>query len=393
MTFNLPKGSIDATGIHVPTYDELRAALVAGVQGIYGADVYLANDSQDGELISLVAQAAVDCYGFGVMVYAGFDPGAAMGVPLSRVVKINGIARKVPTQTTVLLRLIGRAGLVITDGSVADDFGNVFLLPSSVTIPDSGETTVTGVCSVAGSVVARAGTVTNILTPTAGWQSVTNDSDAVVGAPLESDGELRLRQERSTMIPATSPYEALLGAVNSLPGVTDLKIYENDTDLPDAYGIPAHSVAVVVQGGDAQQIADTIARTKTQGIATYGRSTVVSYNSAGVPDKIRFSARVDVPVLVIVRLTALVGFTTDIQAVVRTSIIDWINALPLGKTVGRRFLFMPAQLNAGAGSETFRLLDVLIERVGNVPGAVDLPMAYYEKAACSTDNVSVVIVP
>lgn len=393
MTFNLPKGSIDATGIHVPTYDELRAALVAGVQGIYGADIYLANDSQDGELISLVAQAAVDCYGFGVMVYAGFDPGAAMGVPLSRVVKINGIARKVPTQTTVLLRLIGRAGLVITDGSVADDFGNVFLLPASVTIPDSGETTVTGVCSVAGSVVARAGTVTNILTPTAGWQSVTNDGDAVVGAPLESDGELRLRQERSTMIPATSPYEALLGALKSLVGVTDLKIYENDTDLPDAYGIPAHSLAVVVRGGDAQAIADAIATTKNQGVSTYGRSTVVSVNTAGVPDNIHFSSRVDVPVLVTIRLTALAGFTSDIETIIRDTVIAWVNALPLGKTVGRRFLFVPAQLNGSSEAETFKLLDVLIARIGNVPTVDDLPMAYYEKASCSALNVSVVVVP
>lgn len=392
MTFNLPKGLIDATGIHVPTYDELRAALVAGVQGIYGADVYLANDSQDGELISLVAQAAVDCYGFGVMIYAGFDPGAAMGVPLSRVVKINGIARKVPTQTTVLLRLIGRAGLVITDGSVADDFGNVFLLPASVTIPDSGETTVTGVCSVAGSVVARAGTVTNILTPTAGWQSVTNDGDAVVGAPLESDGELRLRQERSTMIPATSPYEAMLGALKSLAGVTDLKIYENDTDLPDAYGIPAHSLAVVVRGGDAQAIADAIATTKNQGVSTYGRSTVVSVNTAGVPDKIHFSSRVDVPVLVTIRLTALAGFTSDIETIIRDTVIAWVNALPLGKTVGRRFLFVPAQLNGSSEAETFKLLDVLIARVGNVPTVDDLPMAYYEKASCSALNVSVVVV-
>lgn len=195
------------------------------------------------------------------------------------------------------------------------------------------------------------------------------------------------------MIPATSPYEALLGALKSLVGVTDLKIYENDTDLPDAYGIPAHSLAVVVRGGDAQAIADAIATTKNQGVSTYGRSTVVSVNTAGVPDNIHFSSRVDVPVLVTIRLTALAGFTSDIETIIRDTVIAWVNALPLGKTVGRRFLFVPAQLNGSSEAETFKLLDVLIARIGNVPTVDDLPMAYYEKASCSALNVSVVVVP
>ena len=46
--------AIDATGIHIPTFDDLRNAMVAGVQSIYGSDIYLGNDSQDGELITLV---------------------------------------------------------------------------------------------------------------------------------------------------------------------------------------------------------------------------------------------------------------------------------------------------------------------------------------------------
>ena len=391
--FNLPKGRIDATGIHLPTFNELRDAMVAGVQGIYGSDIYLGNDSQDGELITLVTQAAVDCYALAAMVYAGFDPSAAVGVPLSRVVQINGIDRKVPTRSTVLMKLIGQAGAIIENGAVEDDLGNTFLLPASVEIPYGGEVVVTATCAALGAVRARAGTVTTMSTPTAGWQSCVNVSDASVGAPLESDAELRLRQKDSTMIPAISPYEALVGALKDLAGVTDLKVYENDTDLPNEYGIPAHSLAVVVQGGDSQAIADVISRTKTQGVSTYGRSMVLSSNSAGVPDRIYFSSRVDIPVLVIVRLNALEGYTSDVEAVIKSRVIDWINALPLGKTVGRRFLFMPAQLNAEVPSETFQLLDILIARTGNVPGLVDLPMAYYEKPACALENISVVVVP
>ncbi|QEL21721.1 hypothetical protein FQV39_03360 [Bosea sp. F3-2] len=111
-------------------------------------------------------------------------------------------------------------------------------------------------------VTALPGMVTGIGTPTRGWQSVTNSAAAVIGQPVELDAQLRKRQTVSTALPSLTVFEGTIGAVASITGVDRLKGYENDTGTTDANGIPAHSISLVVQGGDATAIAQAIAAKK-----------------------------------------------------------------------------------------------------------------------------------
>ncbi|MCZ3294308.1 phage baseplate protein, partial [Acinetobacter baumannii] len=84
---------------------------------------------------------------------------------------------------------------------------------------------------------------------------MTNPSAAVPGQPVELDAQLRQRQTISTALPSLTVFEGTLGAVASITGVERLKGYENDSGAPDTNGIPAHSISLVVQGGDATAIA------------------------------------------------------------------------------------------------------------------------------------------
>jgi uncharacterized phage protein gp47/JayE len=63
---------------------------------------------------------------------------------------------------------------------------------------------VTATCANSGAVAALAGTITTINTPTRGWTSVTNPAAATVGAPAETDAELRIRQGQSVALPPSS---------------------------------------------------------------------------------------------------------------------------------------------------------------------------------------------
>ncbi len=388
-----PKGTITAAGFSLPTFDEVRAYLVSRFQAIYGADIYLGNDSQDGQLLSLFAQMIHDCNSLGQEIWASFDPQASSGVPLSRVVKVNGLERRVPTYSVAVLRVVGVWGLTVLAGALAeDDQGFQWVLPE-FTIPVSGEIAVTATCTTIGAIRAPAGSINRIATPTAGWQEVSNPAEAAVGAPVESDAQLRIRQRVSTMIPSTSPLGALIGALASLPNLTFVKVYENDTDLPDAYGIPRKSLAVVVSGGDVHQIADVIAQTKTQGVATYGRFDVVSENTAGVPDRIFMSVRNFVFIDVELTVRARDTFTLDIQASLQQAVAAWISALDLGQTVELPKLWIPAQLSGGQNSETFELLNVRIARHGGALALANLTMAYDDQPAALASNVTVVVVP
>lgn len=384
---------IDANGIQVPPFEDVLAFLQGKYREIYGADVYLENDSQDGQFLGIIATAVNDVNASIVAAYNSFSPATAQGNGLSSVVKINGISRATPSNSQVNVKLVGQAGTTVNDGAVTDANSFRWLLPAVVTIPPAGEITVTATCTTAGAIPAAIGTVNQIATPTLGWQTVTNDDPASMGAPVESDAALRRRQETSVALPSKTVLSGILGAVQSLDGVTAAVIYENDTDTTDALGLPEHSIAVVAQGGDSAQIADAIMRKKTPGTGTFGTTSVDVIDDVGLTHAIKYSVPEDVRTVVKVQLKPLSGYTTQVASDIKAAVAAYINALSIGQAVFRTRLFMPAQLNGGTGSATFELVNVLIAEHPAAPAATDVPIAFNELASCQVSDIVIEIVP
>jgi len=384
---------IDANGIQVPPFEDVLAFLQGKYREIYGADVYLENDSQDGQFLGIIATAVNDLNAAIVAAYNSFSPATAQGNGLSSVVKINGISRATPSNSQVNVKLVGQAGTTVNDGAVTDVNGFRWLLPAVVTIPPAGEITVTATCTTAGAIPAAAGTVNQIATPTLGWQTVTNDDPASMGAPVESDAALRRRQETSVALPSKTVLSGILGAVQSLDGVTSAVIYENDTDTTDALGLPEHSIAVVAQGGDSAEIAQAIMRKKTPGTGTYGTTSVDVIDDVGLTHAIKYSVPEDVRTVVKVQLKPLSGYTTQVASDIKAAVAAYINAPSIGQAVFRTRLFMPAQLNGGIGSATFELVNVLIAEHPAAPAATDVPIAFNELASCQVSDIVIEIVP
>jgi len=92
--------------------------------------------------------------------------------------------------------------------------------------------------------------------------SVTNPLAAVVGIDEETDQELRVRRNRSLETPQSSSTGRMFTALANLPNVTDVAVYENDTDVTDADDIPAHSLWVVVEGGAVADIVETMVKNR-----------------------------------------------------------------------------------------------------------------------------------
>ena len=81
-----------------------------------------------------------------------------------------------------------------------------------------------------GPVAAPAGTLTEILTPVAGWTSLTNFSAGVTGRNQETDAELRIRRFNSLRILGAGTVEAIRARLlQEVPGVTSVLIFENIT--------------------------------------------------------------------------------------------------------------------------------------------------------------------
>jgi uncharacterized phage protein gp47/JayE len=382
---------IDSTGYHFADYPTFLAWLQGVYQGIYGADIYLGPDSQDGQFLAILAQAFYDTAALGASVFNSFSPVTAQGAGLSRVVKINGLAREAPTFSTVSLVIVGVAGTTITNGIAQDNLGQQWLLPASVTIPLGGTITVTATAQNVGAVFADPNTITTIFTPTQGWQTVNNPSAATPGAPVESDAALRVRQSISTSIPAQTVFDATIGAVANLPGVTEVKGYENFTDITDGNGLPPHSICLVVTGGDPVEICQTILDYKTPGTNTFGNTTETVYDQIGMPYNIKFQT--SVPATIGVQITATKGsaWTNDYIAQIQDSVAAFINANGIGNTILYTTLFLPSYLNGKAPANAYTIDTIEINKNGGPFSAANVTLAFDEQPVCDpTTDVSVV---
>ncbi|WP_172513497.1 baseplate J/gp47 family protein [Enterobacter roggenkampii] len=382
--------TVTAQGISAPDYQTILTKVTGFFQQIYGTDVYLEPDSKDGQMVALVALAIHDANNTAIAVYNSYSPSTALTDALSRNVKINGIARKGETRSTVDLVLTGTTGTTITNGSVRDDNGIVWNLPATTTIDGNP---VTATCNTPGAVAALAGTITKINTPTRGWVSVNNPTAATVGTAAETDAELRIRQTQSVALPSLTPFDAVDGALANIAGVTRHKLYENDTGTVDVNGLPAHSISAIVDGGDATTIAQTIRGKKGQGVATYGTTTVQVPDYYGNPHNISFSRPVDVPVYVAITLRVFTGYTSQIGEDIKKAVSDYINSLKIGDSVLLSRIYSPANLGvvSGGNARYYDITELLIGKVAGSEAAANIAIAYDESASCTTANISITV--
>lgn len=384
----IPVPIIDQYGLTLPVLDDIYNWMKDAYRTIYGADIYIEPDSQDGQLIGIMTKAFHDYVSVIDAVYQAFSPSTAQGVGLSRVVKINGIRRHVSTRSQVDLRIVGRPGTVILNGGVTDVLGNVWILPVSVVIPPSAELIVRAICDTDGAIEAAAHTVSTIKNAIKGWQTADNPEPAIVGMPVEIDSQLRVRQSLSTEIPSRSLLEGMIGAVAAVPGVFRFRGYENESFGINEYGMPAHSFVMVVDGGDPAVIAEVIRLKKAPGVITWGTSEVMATDEVGIPHSIKFSRSRDVPIRVTIPIRPKGNYTTLIDSQMRTTVSDWINALPPGGNIILSQLLTVATLNNHPAYEIERPVTIGRFIEGDTFEA-DLLLDFDEHPSCTPDNIFV----
>ncbi len=406
-----PAVTISVSGISIPAYSDWYGWLVSVYQSIFGSDVYLGSDSQDGQLVGVLAQAFTDLGNAVGGAYNAFSPATAQGNGLSSQVKINGLKRLVPSNSTATLTLVGVAGTVITNGVVSDSSGNQWALPASVTIGTGGSVTTTATCTAAGAVNAQANSITQIQTPTQGWQSATNPAAAVPGNPVESDAQLRVRQSKSTAAPSQNTVDAIAAAIGNVPGVTQYQVYENATAATDANGVPAGAIAPIVLGGVVSDVATAIQLRKPPGCITYGTTSVQVLDPVGLPVTINFFQLALTPIYVALTIQPLTGYVASTGALIQAALAQAISANGIGATVYPLRLLGAANLSGTAAVEaaasvlgylvTQAQLDALSETyeitvfgVGTAPnptGTAAIPIAFNAAAEGSSSNVALTV--
>lgn len=385
---------LTSTGVQLPDYADILQQLKIQFWQIYGSDADLDDDSADGQWVAVLAQIVYDAGLLAQNVYAAFSPASAQGTQLSSVVKINGIARSVSSQSTTDLDVGGVNGTQILGGIVGDNqnLNTQWALPSVVNIGPSGTVAVTATCTTTGAVSAAPGTLTKILTPTRGWQTVTNAASASAGLPVETDAQLRARQSQSTSIPAQSVLDSIYASVASLTGVARLAAYENDTDAADANGLPPHSISLVVDGGDVNQIANEIAIKKTPGTRSYGTTQITVIDQAGVPNIIGFYVLAEVELVFEVDITALAGFVSTTETTIAQAVADFVNGYLIGEDSYTTRLYTPANLGGVGVGATFVVTSVRQAIKGNALGTANIVITFNQAAFTALDLSDITVV-
>lgn len=191
--------TIDETGLHLPDYPTVLEDVKARFRGIYGDDLYLGPDSQDGQLCAVFALALHDAYTLAGSVYNAYSPATAQGTgcPAWSRSTASGASPRAAAPSTCALW--GQAGTVIRGGMAGDAAGKRWLLPDEVAIPQSGEITVTATAEESGDIRAAAGTSSRS-SRRRGWQSVGNPAAALPVPPwrrTRSSGGARPSPPRS----------------------------------------------------------------------------------------------------------------------------------------------------------------------------------------------------
>lgn len=380
---------VNAQGIHAPSYAEILDYFTAQAKTIFGSDINLDADTQDGQLLAIFASAINDVNSQAIATYNQFNPNTAVGVGLDSAVKTNGIKRNVATHSTVDLVIVGQAGTAINNGVVSDSFGNNWLLPTQVIIPNNGQITVTAKSENVGVVEALPNSITTIQTPTRGWQTVTNPQTAVSGVPVETDANLRKRQNASTAMASQSVWEGILSTVANLDGVTQVSGLRNDTGNTSNEGVPPHSIAIVVEGGDAQGIAKAIFLKKGEGVGTYGSTSGTYNDSFGIKNTVYFTRPIQKQIYVTVTLKASPTYLNAVGEEIKQRIADYVNGLSIGKDVVITRVLAEAIMGNGVVDTSYQLESIKLGTSVSGQAIATIPIAWNEDAVCSLENIAI----
>lgn len=293
--------TLNENGLQLATATELLQDLETQMKNIYGEDIVLDSSTPDGQWLNILVQKGVDVRGLISQLYNSFNPNNTQGALLDQRCAINNVYRKAGTFTTVNVNVTVNTTVTLqgldsnynsidgTGYTIQDDAGNRFILANTQTLT-SGTTSVLFRSETMGEVIVLPNTITTPVTIVLGVVSVNNPTVAsFVGSDEETDANLKARRRQSVALGSFGYLNGLQAALLQLDGVLDAKVYENDTNVTDSDGIPAHSIWVVMDGGDADDIANAIYSKKTPGCSMKGN---ITYNIT-TPAYMTFTARWD----------------------------------------------------------------------------------------------------
>lgn len=281
------KPEFTTAGLVIQTYEEIFEELVMGYRSIYGSDISVDADDPDGQRIGIEANNILDLQSFAAYLYNSLDPDFAQGNFLDVICKYFGIFRRPASQSQWDLTVTLSKDSTLPDGyTIKDDLDQEWYVDGDEAVV-TGDNTVTFKAVTYGAVEGLAGAAIEQSDYLPEVTGIAASADATVGIEEETDVELRIRFHKSLRMPSYTTTGGLLSRLLNIAGVTDCMVYENATNIYDSdLALSAHSIWVVIEGGAASTIVETIAKNKTGGCGLKGDEEGTYYEDIVRPDGI-----------------------------------------------------------------------------------------------------------
>lgn len=261
-------------------------------------------------------------------------------------------------------------------------------------------------CTTIGEIEADENTVTRIVDVVDGLVSVNNPEPATPGTSVESDSSLRLKRAIAVGRPGSNQLDSLYGEIYAIDGVRKVKIYENDTNATDSNGLPAHSVAPIVDGGTDDDVAMAIYLKKNPGCYLHVAGTEVSvivtspiYSTNQQTIKFSRPKYVDMVIAIKVKNDGTLPSLAVLQPLVQNAYVDYgegdlipadvgfkITGFGIGESVPYSSLYTPINKILGTYGNSY------VESLTVNGASTNTTIAFNQLSRWTTSNITVEIV-
>lgn len=330
---------VSSTGYTQQGFSAIRESLAVGLRSGFGQDFLTAPATDGGVLCDLFGAALSNVEAALEALTQGFDRRAASGTQLEAHGALLGVYKSTATYGTATLTIEGDEGVIVPVGTSVDGpDGSEWRTLTELTLDATGVGYVPAQCAVAGVVEAPAGTLIDVADMPAGVASVTNESDAVTGAAVQTDSAYRVTILERLAAAGTATFDALYARLRAVNGAGQVKIYQNILDVIDADGRAPGAVEIVTLGGSAEDLAGAIWSRAPMGCRLVATGAAWSHDvidAAGNVQTMRGSYAIDVSLYAVIELETEAGWNAATSPdAVKAAVVSWADAnVWIGDTV------------------------------------------------------------
>lgn len=345
--------------------------------------------------------------------YNSKDPEKARGQELDAIASISGVRRKNGTRSDVTLRFYGNVGAQVLSGAIVESVttGLKWTTEQDYTIQPVGYVDAQAFAEGIGPTAAEPGTLAKISTVMAGITSVTNEHAANLGLNAESDSALRIKRRRAVGKPSANQLDSMYAGLIETEDVRRVAVYNNNSGSAavsdvNPHGLPAHSMAVIVDGGTDEDVAMSMYLNLNPGpemaqpVAEEYRVTVpvTSPIRPSNVQSVKFSRPEDVEITIVANISGD-NFPEDIEDRVKTAIMDYAvgslldpalgfrsTGFDIGDDVPYSSMFTPVNKVVGQYTNAF------VQSLNINGGTSNIPVAFNELSRWDKSRITVNVV-